>query len=240
MNILVTGGASGLGEAITRRLALNAANEVWFSYCSSAAQAESLERAHANAHGIRCDFKNPADLAALLERMGEIGLDVLVNNALATKITKKHFHKTDTGVFRDGFAQNILPVIAITQQAIAHFREKRNGRIITLLTAALVGKPPAGYSEYAAAKAYLYSLAKSWASENAAFGITSNCVSPAYMATQLTSDTDERIVEDMVSRHPLKSLLTTAEVAEAVEFFVNAPRQINGTNLIINAAAEIL
>ena len=59
------------------------------------------------------------------------------------------------------------------------------------------------------------------------------------MATRLTSDTDERLVEEMVSRHPLKRLLTPAEVAEAVEFYVNAPAQINGTNLIINAASEM-
>jgi 3-oxoacyl-[acyl-carrier protein] reductase len=240
MNILVTGGASGVGEAITRRLAANGANAVWFSYCSSAAKARELEQTFPNAHAIRCDFKEPTDLSVLLKKMDEISLDVLVNNALSVSIAKTHFHRTGIDVFRQGFSHNILPTIEITQKAIGGFRKKKSGRIITLLTATLLGKPPAGYSEYTAAKAYLHSLAKSWASENAAFGITSNCISPSYMATRLTSDTDERIVEEMVSRHPLKRLLTPAEVAEAVEFYVNAPAQINGTNLIINAASEML
>ena len=60
------------------------------------------------------------------------------------------------------------------------------------------------------------------------------------MATRLTCDTDERVVEEMVSRHPLKRLLSTAEVAEAVEFFLAAPLHVNGTNLIINAGSEML
>jgi 3-oxoacyl-[acyl-carrier protein] reductase len=239
MNILITGGASGVGEAITKRLAGNGANAFWFTFCSSAAKARELELAFPNAHAIRCDFKDSTELAGLLERMDEISPDALVNNALSVPIAKTHFHRTGMEVFRQGFNYNILPTVEITQKAISCFRKKKGGRIITLLTATLVGKPPAGYSEYTAAKAYLHSLAKSWAGENAAFGITSNCISPSYMATRLTSDTDERMVEEMVSRHPLKRLLTPAEVAEAVEFYVNAPAQINGTNLIINAASEM-
>ncbi len=240
MKILITGGASGLGEAITRRLAQNPAHEVWFTYNSSAARARELEQAFPNACGIQCDFKNAADMEALLKKIDEIGLDALVNNAISTPITKKHFHRMGLDVFKDGFAQNILPTVEITQRVITKFRERKGGRIVTMLTATLAGRPPAGYAEYTAAKAYLHSLAKSWAAENAVFGITSNCISPGFMATKLTSDTDERIVEQMTSQHPLKRLLTTNEVAETVEFFLNAPLHINGTNLLINAASEIL
>lgn len=240
MKILVTGGASGLGKAITRRLASNAANEVWFTYCSSTVKAQEIERTFPNAKGVRCDFKNGDDLTGLLKQMDAIGFDALVNNAISTPIAKKHFHRTDLEVFRDGFERNIVPTVQITQRAITKFREKKAGRIVTLLTATLAGKPPAGYAEYTAAKAYLHSLAKSWAAENAVYGVTSNCISPAYMATKLTSDTDERIVEQMTANHPLKRLLTTDEVAEAVEFFLKAPQHINGTNLLINAASEIL
>ena len=240
MNILITGGASGVGEAITRRLAGTGANVIWFSYYSSEAKARELEQAFPNAHAIRCDFKDTTDISALLKKMDEINVDALVNNAISAPITKTHFHKTAIEVFSRGFSHNLLPIIAITQKAISRFREKKGGRIITLLTATLVGKPPTGYAEYTAAKAYLHSLAKSWASENAAFGITSNCISPSYMATRLTSDTDDRIVKEMVSRHPLKRLLTAPDVAEAVEFYINSPAQINGTNLVINAASEML
>jgi NAD(P)-dependent dehydrogenase (short-subunit alcohol dehydrogenase family) len=239
MNVLITGGASGVGEAITRKLASNEANRIWFTYCNSAKKAEELEHELPHCHPIRCDFKDASSLAGLLQKMEGMDLDALVNNAISTAIAKTHFHRIGLDVFRQGFSQNILPIIEITQKAIGRFREKKSGRIITMLSATLAGNPPAGYSEYTAAKAYLHSLAKSWASENAAFGITSNCISPSYMATHLTNDTDERVVAEMISRHPLKRLLTPAEAAEAVQFFLNAPLHINGTNLLINAASEI-
>lgn len=239
MNVLVTGGAAGLGEAVTRRLGKNPSNSIWFSYHSSVADAKAIEESLPNVHAIHCDFREAGDLARLLEKMDEMNLDGLINNALPVRITKMHFHKMDLETFRAGFNQGIMPTISITQKAIGIFRKKKAGRIVTVLTSALVGKPPAGYSEYAAAKAYLHLLTKSWASENASFGITSNCVSPGYMATRLTNDTDERMVEEMVARHPLKRLLQTGEVAEAVEFYLMCSAQVNGNNLVINAGAEM-
>jgi len=102
----------------------------------------------------------------------------------------------------------------------------------------LVGNPPVGSSEYVAAKAYLASLSKSWAVENAY--ISSNCISPSFMKTQLTSDVDERLIQDMVNKHPLKRLVTVDEVAETVRFLVSASQQINGVNVVMNAATHIL
>ena len=74
--------------------------------------------------------------------MDEISPDALVNNALSVPIAKTHFHRTGMEVFRQGFNYNILPTVEITQKAISGFRKKKGGRIITLLTATLVGKPP--------------------------------------------------------------------------------------------------
>ena len=80
---------------------------------------------------------------------------------------------------------------------------------------------------------------RSWALENAAFNITSNCISPGFMATALNKDTDERIVEDMIAKHPLKKLLTTGEVAAVVLFLMDASGQVNGNNIIINSSLSI-
>ena len=239
MNILVTGGASGLGRAITRQLAGNPAHAVWFTYHRSAGAARELEGACANAHAIRCDFSAESEVAALAGRLEALDLDALVHNALAGGLARQHFHKIPLDAFRAGFVGNVLPVVALTQQAIGLFRKKHRGRIVTVLTAALVGKPPVGYAEYGAAKAYLQQLAKTWAVENASFHITSNCVLPGYMATALHRDADERVVEEMIQRHPLKRLLEPAEVAAAVEFFLTCSEQVNGANLVLNAGTEL-
>ncbi|MFZ0035366.1 MAG: SDR family oxidoreductase, partial [Sedimentisphaerales bacterium] len=127
----------------------------------------------------------------------------------------------------------------ITQEAIKLFRKKKFGKIINILTSFLINKPPTGLSEYVAKKAYLLSLSKSWAVENADFNISSNCISPSFMQTELTSSMDERIVEQLIKVHPLKRLLRPEEVAESVLFFINSPQHVNGVNLVINAAQDI-
>ncbi|HEY2584005.1 MAG TPA: SDR family oxidoreductase, partial [Mucilaginibacter sp.] len=105
-----------------------------------------------------------------------------------------------------------------------------------ILSAALVNTPPIGSAVYVANKAYLEELTKVWAVENLKFNITSNAVSPSLMLTNLTASMDERLIEQIKNDRPL---LSTEEVAESVLFLVNAGQQINGVNLIINAAGNI-
>jgi NAD(P)-dependent dehydrogenase (short-subunit alcohol dehydrogenase family) len=238
-NILVTGGASGLGEAITRKLASISGNSVLFTFNRSAEKAEQIQRDFPQARAIACDFRNPEDLKRLFSRMKEVDLDVLVNNALAG-MTRKHFHKMESTIFLDSFEVNVLPTLQITQQAILLFRKKRYGKIITVLTSYLVNRPPTGLSEYVANKAYLESLSKSWAVESASYGITANCISPSMMRTQLTSDLDERVIEEISTRHPFGKIVTPEEVAEAVSFMVSSTQQINGINLLINGGEDVI
>ena len=239
MKILITGGASGLGRAITEKLAMLDGAEVFITYNSSAKDASELEGKYKNIKAVKCNFSNSSDVTELTYLIQKEGIDVLVNNAYSTKIDKNYFHKTGVDVFVNGFKQNILSVIQVTQAAINVFRKKKFGKIITVLSATLANKPPMGYSEYTANKAYLLSLSKSWAGENAAFNITSNCVSPAFMQTAITADTDERVVEEMQNNHPLKKLLTISEVADVVAFLCNSSQQINGVNIPVNAAQNV-
>ena len=58
------------------------------------------------------------------------------------------------------------------------------------------------------------------------------------MQTNLTAGIDERMVEQIIENHPLKSLLTVHEVAEAVSFLVNASNQINGIDIVMNAGVQ--
>jgi 3-oxoacyl-[acyl-carrier protein] reductase len=239
MNILVTGGASGLGESITRTLAENAEDSVYFTYHKSSVQAKKIQEKHKNTQAIVCDFENPESLDNLLLKMREFKINVLVNNAF-TGFEKNHFHKLAPGYFSHNFNKNILPVVRITQQAILLFRKEKFGKIITILSSAIINKPPIGWSEYVAQKSYLLSLCKSWAVENASFNITSNSISPSFMLTRLNNETDERVVEEMTHQHPLKKLLSPEEVAQSVYFLAHCSQQLNGSNMILNAASDVI
>lgn len=239
MNILVTGGASGLGGAITKTLAGVAENKVWFTYNSSKENAGKIESEFENTFSIKCDFTVHHELIALQDQIKSMDLDVLVNNAYCSKINYQHFHKTPPDSFLSDFKDNILPTVTITREVIKHMRKKRQGKIITILSSLLLNVPPIGLSMYLANKAYLEKLTKVWASENSTFNITSNSISPSFMRTALTDDVDERIIEEMINNHPLKRLVTPKEVAEAVLFLVNSSNQINGVDLVMNAGVNL-
>ncbi|SEA99345.1 SDR family NAD(P)-dependent oxidoreductase [Pedobacter hartonius] len=239
MIVLVTGGATGLGEAISRKIAQQPSDIVYFTYNSSNANAEIIESDFKNAIGIKCNFKDKQDVAELCNRISGLNIDVLINNAYSGDFLKSHFHKTPVDDFASGFNDNILPTIAITQAAINLFRKKKSGKIITILTAALVNTPPVGSSVYVANKAYIEELTKVWATENARFNITSNTISPAFMLTGFTKDIDERLVEQIQSNHPLKKLLVPEEVIGSVLFLMNSTQQINGINILLNSGSNI-
>lgn len=236
--ILVTGGASGLGKAIAIRLASSVDNIIYITYKESQESAEALERKYSNITKIKCDYTSEKDIDNLLLLISRHDVDVLINNAI-TSMHREHFLKIDWRVFVSSFMSNVVPVIKITQGAIKQFRSKRFGKIINILTSALLGAPPPGNAEYIANKAYIEALSRSWATENAKYNITSNCVYPSFMQTRLTSDIDERFVEIIKNEHPLRRILQPDEVADAVAFLTAASQQINGASIVINAGTCI-
>ena len=77
-------------------------------------------------------------------------------------------------------------------------------------------------------------MVKSWAAENVQFNIQSNAVSPEFMDTALNEGLDPRLKEAMVKHHPLKKLLTPADVADTVKFLIEAPAHLNGQNIFLD------
>jgi len=240
MNILVTGGSSGLGKAIVCTLSNSPGDKVFFTYNRHGDEAEAIVREKHNVIAIKCDFTNADEICELEKAIPTFDLDVLINNAYVGTPQGIHFHKTDSTTFLKSYENNLIPTIRITQKAIEGFRRKKFGKIINILTSYLVNVPPMGFSIYTANKAYLQQLSKTWSTEYARYNISSNCISPEFMLTNLSANVDERIIEQMQASHPLKKLLTPAEVADTVIYLINTSQQVNGMNIVINAAKNIL
>ena len=239
MKILITGGASGLGLAITQQILASYPDAfIYVTYHSSEKNAAALEDSSSQVKAVKCDFTKQAEIDQLTALIAEADLDVLINNAL-TRLQKNYFHKTGQDEFLHAFQSDILSTLQITSAFLTRARKLKRGKIITILSAAIINVPPIGWSVYCANKAYLLAMHKSWASENAAFNITSKCVSPDFMQTPLNQEVDERIVESMTASHPLKRLLTVEEVAQTVAFLCTASAHLNGQNIVMNAAQSI-
>ncbi len=239
MNVLITGGASGLGEAITIKLAGCPGWKVYFTYCRSSENAERLQNRFPNTEAYLCDFREREQVTALCNKLSDWDLDVLIHNAYTGTYIDTHFHKTELPRFQEDFENNILPVIELTQALIPLYRKRKQGRIITVLSAALLHGPAVGTSVYLAGKAYLESLAKIWAVENERFNISSVLLCPGFMQTALTAQLDERLLEQLKGQEPLGRFLSTEEVAEVVLDLCITDRAINGATVEVQAGPLI-
>ncbi len=239
MNILVTGGTSGLGKAIVERFAADKDNHVIFTYCSNRVSAEAMLSKYDNVSAYQMDFSDSQNVATFVEQLPTLTIDVLINNAYSGKALGTHFHKTDVADYEKAFHDNIVPVIRITQACVEGMRKRKFGKIVNILTSYLVDVPPVGFSVYASTKAYLRQLSKSVSREYGRFNITSNCVLPDYMQTPFGTVEDFQL-EQMIAAHPLKSILQPMEVADVVYGIVMSSQQLNGVEIPINAAQHMI
>ena len=232
MNILITGGSSGLGKNVVEILSHKEKHKIFFTYNKNDNAAIALKERSNNVIPIKLNFCDENDIKSFLNEIPMMDLDVLINNAYVGALSPTHFHKIEAVDFLNSFQENIIPTIQITQKAIITFKKKRFGKIINILTD-YISNPPIGYSTYVSNKAYLLELSKVWNKEYTHYNITSNCVSPSYMSTKF-SQFDERFMEHLKQQHPLKKLLTTYEAAEVIAFLTESSQQLNGMNITLN------
>ena len=200
--IIVTGGASGLGEGIVRRAAEEGAFLVVADLdgAKAASFAASLFPDGQLAMGVAVDVAERAQVrtmvAAVTERFG--GIDVLFNNAGFNKPVP--FLDVDESNFNSIMRVNALGVLICMQEVGRHMKERgRGGKIIN--TASIAGRQ--GYAEFApycASKAAVISLTQAAAREFAAHKITVNGIAPGVVVTPLW----EGLERDMIEKGVIK------------------------------------
>lgn len=222
MKILITGGSSGLGRAIVKKLKKD--NNVFFTFFSSKCDDSS---------SIHLDLENNLSITHLTNWIQNEKPDVIINNAIPGYV-KNHSHKI-TGKDHSIYFNNCISgTVDITNAFIKMSRKRKSGKIINVISSYVVGKHTLGMSQYIAQKNYLLSMSKSWASENISFGISSNSISPSMMKTDFIKDIDKRVIEQVEINNPLKRLISINEVADVVLFMCKITPFYNGENLILN------
>lgn len=221
--VLVTGGARGIGGAISTALARDGYH-VLIHYFRSGDQAKALKAA-IEAEGGRCDLYR-ADLASSEEvrrLVAEIILrhdcvDVLVNNAgmsawgLLTETTEDMWERV--------LATNLTSVYRLCRAVLPLMIRRGRGNILNV--ASIWGICGASCeAAYSASKAGLIGLTTALAREVAPSGIRVNAVAPGVIDTQMMSDFTEAEKQDLCDRTALGRLGRPEEVAEAVAFLVS-------------------
>jgi 3-oxoacyl-[acyl-carrier protein] reductase len=222
---VVTGGSRGIGRAISAALAVRGARVI-VNYASNEAAAvdtvQMVSAAGGTAVPMRFDIGDPAAVDAAFKEIaaGEGGLHILVNNA-GVAVNALTLGSKDADWAR-AIDVNLKGAVHCTRAALRPLmRAREAGRIINITS--IVGEMgSAGQGPYAAAKAALIGLTKTWAREYASRGITANAVSPGYIDTEMTAkDLPPDRREVLMQSIPLGRVGKPEDVAAAVAFLAS-------------------
>ena len=221
---IVTGGARGIGGAITTLLAGDGAKVAVLGLPADRERTEHL-RASLNGSADNVAFyesnvgefeRCAAAVDAVVKEHGRI--DFLVNNAGITMdhtLRKMTVEEWNT-VLQVDLSGPFFMMKAVIEQMIA----QGYGRIVNI--SSVVGlSGNVGQSNYSAAKAGLIGLTKTVALEMAAKGITVNAVAPGFINTEMVAAMPQQAIDAATARTPVQRLGTPDEIARMVRFLID-------------------
>jgi acetoacetyl-CoA reductase len=239
---IVTGGARGIGAAITTSLARSGVH-VAAGYSSNATAAEELagklrsEGASISVH--QGNVGSPEDCARVVQEVLEATgrVDHLVNNAGIT--VDKTMRKMTVEDWHAVLRINLSGAFYMTKCVLDHMLERGFGRIVNI--SSVIGQMGnIGQVNYAASKAGLFGFTQSLARETAKKGITVNCVAPGYIETEMVAAVPPEVLEKIVAKVPVGRLGQASEIARAVQFLCDDDAgYITGSVISVNGGMDM-
>jgi acetoacetyl-CoA reductase len=239
---LVTGGARGIGRAITECLAESGAS-VAAGYSRDREGAEKFVQQMADKgttvsiHQGRVDDFEDCNrvVKEVMDRFGRV--DYLINNAGIT--VDKTVRKMTVDDWHQVLNVNLLGAFQMTKAVLEHMIERGSGRIVNI--SSVIGETGnVGQANYAASKAGLFGFTKSLALEMAQRGITVNSVAPGFIETEMVAAIPEAALSKIVEKIPQRRLGKPEEVARVVRFLLEDDSSyITGAVYSINGGLDM-
>lgn len=211
---LVTGGSAGIGRAVVERLCADGYRVVNLDRQPPAARAEAETY-------FEVDLSQSQPAAQLLAQVAEdCAIEVLVNNV--GTVQPAPLEAVTLEELEAVVSLNLRCAIQCAQAVLPAMKARRYGRIVNISSRAALGKELR--TAYAATKAGLHGITRTWALELARHGITVNAIGPGPIATELfmrANPPDSPRTQAIIAGIPVGRLGTPADVANAVAFFAD-------------------
>jgi 3-oxoacyl-[acyl-carrier protein] reductase len=240
--VVVTGGVQGIGLAVARRcVAAGAAVAVWDLRADAVDTAAAALRSDAPAAqvlGCVVDVSDMASVqaasAATLAHFGRI--DGLVNNAGI--VADAQLRKMSEAQWDRVIDVNLKGVFNCSRATVEALVE-RGGAIVNM--SSIVGlSGNFGQTNYAAAKAGVLAMTKTWARELGRKGVRCNAVCPGFIGTAIVKDIPQHLLDDMVGEIPQGRMGRPDEVAACVVFLLSDQASyVNGATLEVSGGLTL-
>ena len=240
--VLITAGAQGIGESITRHF-IDSGSDVAIHYFSSADTANQLV-AYAKSKGqkavaVKGDLTKETDANILVEKTISTfgGLDVLINNA-GSLVARKMLTDIDTDFWNKVMDINLTSMMYVSRAATPHLAKNKNSSIVNL--ASLAGRKGGhgGSLAYATSKGAILTFTRALSTELGDKGVRVNAVAPGLILGTLfhNTHTTKESAAKTVTGIPIQRAGNAADVARAVlyraseydGFITGATLDING------------
>lgn len=219
---IITGAASGIGLAACERFLEEGAKVVLadFNETEGAKQTQNLKEKGYDPQFIQVDVSNKDSvnrlIDATIERYGKI--DILINNAGITDDAT--LLKMESEQFDRVLDVNVKGVFHCTKAVVPIMIAQRKGKIInTSSVSGVYGN--FGQTNYAASKAAVVGMTKTWAKEFGRKGINVNAVAPGFTLTAMVRKMPEKVIEKMAANVGLQRLGKPKDIANAYLFLAS-------------------
>jgi NAD(P)-dependent dehydrogenase (short-subunit alcohol dehydrogenase family) len=222
---IVTGGASGIGEAIARRISSEGGQVVIFDIDEGGLERVSVE---CSATPLNMDVSREEDVVRGIQSVvGKFGrLDILVHSAGIVGPTSTKITDYSTEDFQRVLQTNLFSAYYLTKHAVTPMLKNNYGRI--LLISSMAGKDGnPGMVGYSTSKAGIIGLVKAIGKEYAETGITVNGLAPAVIRTPMNERTSAEQLRYLTDRIPMRRLGTVTEAASLACWIVSDEASFN-------------
>jgi 3-oxoacyl-[acyl-carrier protein] reductase len=233
---IITGAANGIGLKAAEVFAKEGAKVAMADFNAEQGEkrAQELREKGYEVTFFQVNVAQRSSVDEMVEKVREVygNIGVLVNNAGITKDAM--LSKLSIEDFQAVLDVNLTGVFHCTQAVLPSMIENGKGRIInTSSVSGVYGN--VGQTNYAATKAGVVGMTKSWAKELGRKGINVNAVAPGFIETGMTAKVPERILDQMKQMVPLLRLGKPEDIANAYLFLASdESNYINGTVLHVD------
>ena len=236
--VLITGGAQGIGKETAKQFLNEGAHVIICDYNEEAGQT-ALKSLNSNAEFYKVDVTDSAQIETMIDSIvnkhGKI--DVLINNAGIT--IDGFLTKMDESAWEKVISVNLSGVFRCTK-AVAPIMMKQGSGVILNASSVVGLYGNIGQTNYAATKAGVIGLTKSWAKEFGPKGIRVNAVAPGFIETSMTEAVPQKVLDLMAEKTPLKKLGKPEDIASAYLYLASdQAKYVNGTILSVDGGLVI-